>query len=576
MRIEPGILARRAVHQYRRRDILAYASLRLYLRSHCALQDRWVHEIAVDQIIERGQPCYNCIRQFKQIAQNGHNEFRDLHIPGPNEILAETALLSVCADAPDGFQSPPSVFSYELSSGREPRAVFRYYFPRFRARHQAIAAACRREPDAVVIYADIRKFYPSVTIDLAKTVWRQACEAGGLSDRHANLGAKLLSDHAEVSGNTGAGLLTGPMFSHLIGDLVLRRVDEEMEKVAPGQYFRYVDDVAIVAPKEKARDLEKRMAEMLADCGLSLHDGKRLEVSAARWLDAEHDFDGDQGAVSWMTFVGGLKQLMLFYPDTRAEMTRAFRDAGIRILPLDYSEVEQERGYLERMQSLLGCWWFRRLTRRRLTPERIIDEGLVLRDRYMMKLEKTLGLMGNADTFDRKRYLHRLRFLVPRLGYLADPDNLRAIADSISSLKEMAMASAVFEAIAASDVTSLLKFGPSAAQAVAQPLRVNAGAVRCSATDLNSEEAVQAYAILQLNRVRVEMTAKPPRSPMVTFCQGGTGVGQLFDSKNVYFRELGCLHGKHESDALRWAIETAFDRDENMAFDMQEIAQGSS
>ena len=59
-------------------------------------------------------------------------------------------------------------------------------------------------------------------------------------------------------------------------------------------------------------------------------------------------------------------------------------------------------------------------------------------------------------------------------------------------------------AMATRDVSELLKFGPKAAQAVAQPLKMDPNPVRCSVPNLTkeaSEAYAQAYAILQLNRV---------------------------------------------------------------------------
>lgn len=50
----------------------------------------------------------------------------------------------------------------------------------------------------------------------------------------------------------------------------------------------------------------------------------------------------------------------------------------------------------------------------------------------------------------------------------------------------------------------------------------------------------------------------------------------LYREKDGYFRELGCIHGVDDPDANRCAIETAFDRDDGMVIDVQEIMQASS
>lgn len=569
MKVKPEILARRAVHQYRHRDILAYASLRLYLRNQGALRDRWAHEIASELVLDQNQPSYNHILNFKHVGKRGCCEFRDLYIPGPNEILAETALLAVCADIPAVFQPSSGVYSYKLSSGTQTQGVYQYYFYGFHNRHQDIMKACKQQPDAVVIYTDIRKFYPSVRIDLAKNVWGKACSQGKLSDRYRMLGMKLLENYEHIN----AGLLIGPMFSHLIGNLILRDIDLKMTQAAPGRYFRYVDDFVFVAPKEKAYELEKNLKIMLNGIGLELHSGKRREVSASKWLDYAPIFDDDKSPVSWKTFIGQLKQLMLFQPDSREAMEDKFRDAGIRIRPIDYSAVRQDWDFLSRIRSLFANQWFR-LRILRLSPDRIINEGLQLRCRYMKELDEVLTHVQNSDSLEREMSIPRLRFLLSRLGYLATTDKLQTIAEAISDVEEVAIFAAIYKAIVEHDVSELLKFGAHAAQKVAQPLKINSNPVRCSIPNLTAEVS-QAYAILLLNGVPLEVSNGLPENPMITFCQGGKDVTDLFESSDMYFRELACLHGINEPDVLRLSLETAFDRDEEMVLDMIDLMPNS-
>jgi hypothetical protein len=58
---------------------------------------------------------------------------------------------------------------------------------------------------------------------------------------------RLFAQERSKAGNTdGCGILTGPMFSHLLGNLVLRELDEECSKSLPARYFRYVDDITLV------------------------------------------------------------------------------------------------------------------------------------------------------------------------------------------------------------------------------------------------------------------------------------------------------------------------------------------
>ena len=568
MNVKPETLAKRAAFQYRRRDILAYASLRLYLKNQCALRDRWAKEIARELVLNQSQPSYNHVLQFKQFDENRRPEFRDLYMPGPNEIFAETALLAECANSPAVFQPPAGVFSYRLSNGSESQGVFKNYFPEFRSRHRCIARACRQQSDAVVLYTDIRKFYPSVSIDLASEAWSAACKESNLSNEYLRLGMKLLENYEHTTISNGSSLPIGPMFSHLIGNLVLRKIDSQMASSAPGQYFRYVDDFVFVAPHDKTNELEESLEGMLNEIGLELHSHKRMKVTAAKWLEFERNFEDDKSKVSWKTFIGKLKQLMLVRPDSRKEMEDKFRDVGIRIRPIDYSEVVQDSDYLGRINTLLNLSWFR-LRMKSLNPAQIIFEGLQLRSRYMRELGETLSRFHSCDSFGKRMCIPRLRFLLSRLGYLAAIESLHTIADAINDIQEVAIFAASFRAIAEHDVSELVKLGPKAVQSVVQPLKMNSSPVRCSIQSF-SEEVSQAYAILKLNGVPLDGSNELLKNPMIAFCRGGDEVANLYESSDMYFRELACLHGVDEPDVLSWSLETAFDGDEEMVFDMMD------
>ena len=566
---KPENVAKRATYQYRGRDILAYASLRLYLKNQCALRDKWVHEIASELVLNQTQPSYNHVLYFKQMDKEGGCEFRDLYVPGPNEILAETALLGECAKHSEVFQPASSVYSYRLSSGNETKGVYKYYFYGFHERHRAIAEACRERSDTLVLYNDIKRFYPSISIDRARNVWNSACDDANLSNRNREIGLRLLENYERTTVESGSGLPIGPMFSHLIGNLVLREVDLRMEEIAPGRYFRYVDDFVFVATEEKAEELEENLRLMLTEKELELHPEKRDPVPAARWLCAANVFESDISPVSWKTFIGKLKQLMLFKPDLRNEMECKFIDAEIRVRPTDYSDVRQDNDFLNRMRTLFESGWFR-LKMFHLSPDRVLDEGLQLRSRYMKMFFDTLEYMDGSDSIGRKMSTSRLRYLLSRLAYLATPEQLLTISSSIDGIEEVAIFATVLRALASRDVSDLLKFGSVAAQSVASSLKMDSRPVRCSVSS-NTEAASQAYAILLLYGVPLEVSGEPFESEMVTFCQGGRGVSELFESSDTYFRELACLHGLDEPEVLRWSLETAFDRDEEMASEMTGI-----
>ncbi len=241
----PGALSVRTVSQYRRREVLSYLGLRYYLDNAAARTDDWAREVAVDLALSRDNAPLFEVHHFKEVAESGVIKHRPLFLPGPNEALAEATLLAECARHPRVFRNPPCVFSYSLTQGKDRSGIFAHYIGGLKARHDEIASACDAVPDGVVRYTDIRSFYPSITIGLARQTWRDWADLAGLGSRFRDLGDALIDGQVSTGLNAEKTLLVGPMFSHLLANLVLRTLDDHLSRTLPARYVRYVDDIVI-------------------------------------------------------------------------------------------------------------------------------------------------------------------------------------------------------------------------------------------------------------------------------------------------------------------------------------------
>lgn len=141
-RERPGILAVRAVNQYRRRDVLTYLALRYYLHNDAARTDRWVEDVATNLVLTRSDLPYFHALHFKDSSGRGKIDHRAMFLPSANEALAEAALLAECAKHQQAFSNPSCVFSYSLNHGNDRSGIFPHYSPGLRERHDAIAKAC--------------------------------------------------------------------------------------------------------------------------------------------------------------------------------------------------------------------------------------------------------------------------------------------------------------------------------------------------------------------------------------------------------------------------------------------------
>lgn len=189
----------RAINQYRRRDILPYIGLRYYLENISARRDRWAHDVAIHLVRNRTQSTYYEVNHFKDVDKDGKVQHRKMHLPGPNEAMAEAALMDMCSQHPDQFQSLECVFSYKLSSGNQSEGIFEPYFNGFKERHIAVARACKENDNFIVRYLDIKRFYPNISIEIAKKIWTTACNNSNLPTIYKEVGERLLADHAAAS-----------------------------------------------------------------------------------------------------------------------------------------------------------------------------------------------------------------------------------------------------------------------------------------------------------------------------------------------------------------------------------------
>lgn len=565
----------RSVNQYRRRDTLAYLGLRYYLDNEAARSDRWAREVATNLALTRTEVPYFHTLHFKERDDQGIVQHRDIFLPSPNEALAEAALLEECADA---FLNPPAVFSYAINAKDSRSGSFREYMPGLRHRHDRIAEACDHCPSGIVQYADIKSFYPSIGTELATKAWHQQCEAGRLSKRFRDLGAKLIADHATAAGQESSGILTGPMFSHLLGNLVLRKIDEDLSVTLSVDYFRYVDDIILVGERDAVKRSLAILRGRLEALGFELYDGlspKSIWVFTSDWLKGRDDFSQPSGTISWPRLIQNLTLFLLLYPDQGEALQSAFRNESLRIPVRDYSVVVRERGFLERAR--FWARWARLRSRAQgLTVNGLVQLARQLRGKYEAEFRNLVERATELSGYERKRRIPKLRYRAGRLIYLADDASLLQLASVAGKVSELHLHSQVMKAVATGEIDELLSLGTNAAQAAAQPL-LAAGKGCSIAKEIDTNEKQPGLAVFLFNGVPVTPRDRfpPVQSEMLRFAASGSDTA-LMRSADPYIREIACLHGLSQTARHAEMLRAVFDEDEDLAMDAVEQLQQSA
>jgi hypothetical protein len=573
----PGILPVRSLNEYRRRDMFAYLGLRYYLDNQASRSDLWAQEVATNLVLNRTDLPYFPAFHFKDANDQGRVEHRSISLPCPSEALAEAALLEECARRPDAFSSPPVVFSYWLNKEGSRSGIFQPYIRGLRDRHEQIAQACEDCPNGVVRYADIKRFYPSVTLQLAIKTWGEHCDIGPVPGRLREVGKKLINDQASAAAQKNEGILTGPAFSHLLGNLVLWKIDNDLLAAPSVKYFRYVDDIVFVGEREAVRRSVVILRCKLQDLGFELHGDdspKSIEVSTRDWLEGRDDFsDGEHR--NWPSLVEDLRLFLLLNPKQSEALQSALRNESFRMPLRDYSAAVHEWTFLERTVRKVKWGWFRSRAQG-LTIEALVNRAKPLRDRYERELHAQMDGASDLSGFERKRRIPKLRYLARRLIYLAEDATLLDLASAAGAIQELHLDSQVMKAVATGMIDDLLPLGTNAAQAAAQAL-LAAGKVCSISKNVDAEVKVQALATFLFNGVRLALsdTSSIAQSELVRFATSGSDMN-LMRSADPYIREIACLHGLSREPRHAELLRKAFDEDEELFVDAVEQLQQSA
>ena len=565
-------LAIKSLNQYRKRDILPYLGLRYYLESSTGRQSRWIKNICTRLTTDVVQSSYLKTYHFKDFS-NGVFLHRDIYLPAPNEILSEVALIAEISTY-DSFKPKPYVYSYRFSEKKEKSGVFQPYFNGFKERHKSIADACRKMEGGVVLYTDIKKFYPSIRSTDASIAWEHACDKSCIVSEYRSLGSAILEKHKIVShrDGTGNGVLTGPLFSHVIANLLLDQIDTQMYEISKGKYWRYVDDVVFVGTNDEVAKWREQLRAKFSKLNLELHDGEKdFQVSCKDWLEGECDFDDTLGT-EWITLISDVKRFLLANPLKTKELQESFKDNHIRIPVVDYTNAVNESTYLQKFQDWRRKYKWATNAVKSITIERLLSQAKKCEKKFKFQLDQILDKGEPGSIYEEKRFTPKLRYLAGRLLYLLSRQELFTLYQKLDVRPELYFLAKTMEAVATRDISHVLHMGVNATHATAQLLRVDEEIVTIRKDTEISDIFEQSLAVLEINGIKHNFKGDETE---LRFLATAENISKLMKSQNGFIKEVACLHGILPSRHQK-TLDSSFDRDEELALDVLNQLQQSS
>jgi hypothetical protein len=325
----------------------------------------------------------------------------------------------------------------------------------YRERQSRIHEAVRGQANEHSIFVtDIKGFYPSCSKQqLLLKLERRISQ----SLIPSNIG-KGIQDVAEqlLSIEGCKGIPIGTALGHLLGHLALEDVDTELQNTFGVNYFRYVDDIAVVAPKADAQHVRRKVQETIERAGFDLNEDKTETVPGNVWQSTIHtDTEDTFSKLRWEIIF-----LLKRRPDQFEELRAALSGEGF-LLPLELfrSEVKYNRLWLH----LRKLFWSIGRTSRTLTIQEIVDTA----HRVRRNIRKRLGdLVRDPNPVftktEAKWELQKYKWCLNRLLYLGPSSDFPAILSVLPTYSELNPYAALLQGLITKEADGLVPFcGPT-------------------------------------------------------------------------------------------------------------------
>ena len=239
----------------------------------------------------------------------------------------------------------------------------------------------------------------------------------------------------------------------MLADIALEDVDQKMAETWGENYFRYVDDVIVVCPADKAEDVQHQLTDLVAP--LEIHEGKLDVVPSRVWTEGAPDFDAkDKETFTFEKLLRILEVTILYQPERLTDLNKAFSDNGFSI---PFRKLAVKTRYSRFKQFVKR--WIDPKVRETINPRigDLIQEteklGKALRQEAR-KLRDDLPKQGTV----RRWKVSRLRYLFNRMIYLSNTKDVDEIIELLPEGEEFVEQRVLLEALKNGNPYDLLPF----------------------------------------------------------------------------------------------------------------------
>lgn len=430
-------LAIRALNACRMRHRPTYVALRALLEKQQTSELPQLIRAAERKLQTRNSWRYFRYPIVKEVNAKREVEYRQCMTGSPFTLIAEAILLRKLSREA-AFKKHGNVYSYlwprNLYSGRN----YDYYRYAFLNRNHKITKLLEASPNSVAVVNDVRRFYPSISWDdLSPKLDARLGEIG--NKRLKTSAEKFIGSYRDAS---TSGLEIGPEISHFLADVAMEDVDRQMAKTWSENYFRYVDDIIVVCPKEKTDTVQKQLSDLISP--LEIHDGKLDVVPSSVWTEGAPDFEAtDKETFTFERLLRVLEVTILFQPERFNELSTAFSDQGFSV-PFRKIAVKSRYSRFKRFVKR----WIDPKVRKTINPSvgDLIRETEKLSSTLQEEARQLRDALPSGGTVRRWK-ISRLRYLFNRIIYLSNAQNIDSVLELLPDGEEFVQQRVLLESL---------------------------------------------------------------------------------------------------------------------------------
>lgn len=446
----------RSLNYLSRNHSLTYVCSRLLAESvHPSYIDEWTKSYVLRKSQTMRRQVYWKHSLFKGFDSGGGHEYRKCVIGSPTTQLTEIWLLDRLSREPS-FELPPCVYSYTLGKTTSNNA-YKYFFYGYRKREEDVLEAASRMPGSRVVVFDLRRFYPSVNVEILRRRFEDRVSATTLSRDERDAAIQCVAELTSIKNESG--LPIGPPLSHALANVFLSNFDSTLSTTYPGRYFRYVDDVAIVASPDEVDSIKKFFEQQAAAEGFQVHLGKLDDISAEAWRNQIHRRESS-GVNEFGVLLSDVRRYLAHNSDDYESLKSAFQSEGFSLPFSRLRSVAVSSGGLRRFLGRMHAWAFGENIPR---PAALLQRARDARHHVAVMVERSLDeLDDSSNGMQRRWHAQNLRNLLNRSLYLLPEDGRPSLLKKIPDLHELRPTRAVLEALVTENAKPLTKFpGPT-------------------------------------------------------------------------------------------------------------------